>query len=103
MREKSPSSEKLDVDKLVCYGCCHSSGLDSFPGIPSGERPCQFCIRNKMREDPPLVAKWYDGSDPVYVPMDCYQSLDMHEQWSRRIRNERGEPGFIRYRNGILP
>lgn len=64
-----------------CYGCAHSSaGEDK----PSGERPCGFCVRNPERKDPPVVDKWYDGSAPVAVPMDCYHSVDMVnqiEQW----------------------
>lgn len=71
---------------LVCYGCSHSAcymtytddtlveGTD-FPGMPSGERPCCFCIRNINRGFE--VDKWYDQSEPIKVPMDCYHSYDM--------------------------
>lgn len=74
---------------LVCYGCSHSvaymtytdgtlvEGAD-FPGLPSGERPCCFCIRNIGRGME--VDKWYDQSEPVKVPMDCYHSVDMLKQ-----------------------
>lgn len=39
---------------LVCYGCGHSAAMVPYPGRPSGERPCLFCIRNPeqfMREE----------------------------------------------------
>lgn len=85
---------------LICYGCSHSAayclhnngelveGTD-FPGRPSGERPCFFCIRNITREEwqedftkmqGERLEVWYDGSFPVKVPMDCYHSVDMIEQ-----------------------
>jgi hypothetical protein len=77
---------------LVCYGCAHSAaycewsgtkkvveGTD-FPGMPSGERPCHFCIRNAKREEGIQIDKWYDQSEPLKVPMDCYYSIDMHTQ-----------------------
>lgn len=71
-----------DVERLTCYGCAHSAAGDPWPGRPSGERPCGFCIRNRevfaYLGDTPR--KWYDGSSPVSVPMDCYHSLDMKKQ-----------------------
>lgn len=44
---------------LFCCGCAHSASRlvlaatdgDVFPGHPSGERPCCFCVRNPDRED----------------------------------------------------
>lgn len=91
------------MDKnLTCYGCGHCVGGMKFPGAPSGERPCAFCIRNPEREkqlheakkkvpewfvhksgDPNFNAyegRWYDGSPAVKVPMDCYQPIDMMDQ-----------------------
>lgn len=76
VRERDPA--------LFCYGCAHSAASEPFPGRPSGERPCCFCIRNPAAGYE--VAKWYDGSPPVEVPMDCYHSIDMMRQireWQR--------------------
>lgn len=86
-------------NKLFCYGCCHSSADDPFPGKPSGERPCCFCTRNNQREEwlkeakkahpdwfedggkvNPYNGHWYDGNIAVKCPMDCYHSLDMLDQ-----------------------
>jgi hypothetical protein len=74
------------MSDAFCHGCAHSAAGAEFPGQPSGERPCCFCVRNSKREDPPIVAVWYDGSAPVKIPMDCYHSIDMKEQmglWSQ--------------------
>lgn len=74
---------------LVCSGCSHSAGMEPFPGIPSGERPCFFCLRNTQRDAWQADFKkrhgteltvWYDGSAPVSIPMDAYHSVDMIEQ-----------------------
>lgn len=82
---------------LFCYGCAHSAASADFPGHPSGERPCGFCVRNPEHEEqiaeleekraryvaehpdanPRSLVSWYDGSPPIKVPMDCYQSVDM--------------------------
>lgn len=35
-----------DGAPLVCHGCAHSAADEPYPGRPSGERPCAFCIRN---------------------------------------------------------
>ena len=80
------SDERLD--NLHCFGCAHSAASASYPGHPSGERPCCFCIRNPDREawqkgGGPVVDKWYDGSAPFQTPMDCYQTMDMQEQWRK--------------------
>ena len=70
--------------KLFCFGCAHSSARHKFPGKPSGERPCVFCVRNpklpKKVEDY-IVNCWYDGSKALKLPMDCYHSLDMKLQF----------------------
>lgn len=83
---------KITKDKnLVCYGCCHSGANDTFPGSPSGERPCFFCIRNPKLEKKLKIKKWYNGTPPVRIPMDCYHSLDMHEQsrtWEAKLNTE---------------
>lgn len=71
-----------DRDQLCCYGCAHAAALKPFPGEPSGERPCQFCIRNPREpyKGDEGIKTWYDGSEPVSVPMDCYHSLAMSDQ-----------------------
>lgn len=66
--------------KLFCYGCAHCAANAKFPSGPSGERPCCFCIRNPKLEKEPKIKTWYNGSEPVKVPMDCYMSLDMSRQ-----------------------
>ena len=71
----------FDRKQLHCYGCGHSAAGEKFPGKPSGERPCCFCIRNP--EAGYEVKVWYDGSEPVRVPMDCYITMDMSEQMNR--------------------
>ena len=76
----STAIDFFNLDDLHCYGCAHSASGRGYPGRPSGERPCCFCIRNKNREEPPIVSAWYDGSKPFSVPMDCYHSLDMKKQ-----------------------
>lgn len=69
---------------LICYGCAHSMGCGQegadFPGLPSGERPCHFCIRNAKRDLGLQLTTWYDGTPAVKVPMDCYQTIDMINQ-----------------------
>lgn len=77
---------------LFCYGCAHSAASYPFPSFPSGERPCGFCIRNpEVTEEQPVdpgygegyKPTWYDGSEPVRVPMDCYHTVDMKQQMQR--------------------
>lgn len=81
---------KLDPDSLFCYGCAHSGAGDPFPGRPSGERPCCFCVRNptwrQQQASDTAVTKWYDQSEPVSIPMDCYHSLDMNKQYAVWIK-----------------
>lgn len=73
------------IEDLHCYGCVHSDVQEIFPSGPSGERPCTFCIRNPWRNLRPddWEATWFDGSEPVSDPMDCYQTIEMREQWTR--------------------
>lgn len=71
----------FDIDRLECYGCARSPATAPWPGSPSGEKACLFCIRNPLHvqcltDD----HRWGDGSKPVGVPMDCYQTLDMESQ-----------------------
>jgi hypothetical protein len=37
--------------ELPCSGCAHSAAGVEYPGHPSGERPCAFCIRNPWTGD----------------------------------------------------
>jgi len=68
-------------ENRICFGCAHAAAIAPFPGRPSGERPCHFCKRNPDWSNCRLRT-WYDGSEPVSIPMDCYTSLDMHNQVS---------------------
>lgn len=71
----------FNQEDLRCYGCAHSSASDPWPGRPSGERPCQFCIRNPLHvQNVDDEHTWYDGSQPVSIPMDAYQTPDMRLQ-----------------------
>jgi hypothetical protein len=78
--------------KLTCHGCCHETAEKCRImniHLPSGERPCCFCIRNPDRNF--KVKVWYDGSLPVKIPMDCYLPLDMQNQimqWDEERRQK---------------
>lgn len=85
-----PYADRLYVSQLACYGCAHAACDEPFPGQPSGERPCHFCVRNRELEDPPVVTKWYDQSDPVRIPMDCYTTMDMRDQYARWLKDAAG-------------
>lgn len=88
---------QLAAPELPCSGCAHSASSVAYPGHPSGERPCAFCVRNPERQDPPIVDKWYDQSEPVKVPMDCYQTIDMkrqHERWYKATHEKGREEGI---------
>lgn len=72
----------FDESRLCCYGCAHSAAGQPWPGAPSGERPCGFCIRNPLQHLEDEEAQvWYDGTEPVSVPMDCYSTIDMRMQF----------------------
>lgn len=79
----------FDLEHLKCYGCAHSAVVLPWPGGPSGERPCQFCIRNPLSRwpDEDDEHRWYDGSEPLSLPMDCYQPPDMVSQVDIWIRS----------------
>lgn len=85
-------SAVFDVEKLVCYGCAHSAAGEPWPSQPSGERPCQFCIRNRTWHlSEPESHRWYDGTEPIAVPMDAYQTLEMRQQnavWHDTAKND---------------
>lgn len=81
---------------LVCHGCAHSAGGNvPYPGRPSGERPCCFCVRNvqlqnqlaEYRKDPRMThfhegvygvtfTPRYDNKRVSKVPLDCYIATD---------------------------
>lgn len=97
---KRVASDHLDDPDLTCHGCAHSSALAPAPGRPSGERPCQSCVRNPERDDPegvmvgdivvddrgnarcfdPTAGFSYNGSPYVCWPMDNYVTLDRSRQ-----------------------
>lgn len=79
-----------DGGPLVCYGCAHSLGGESYPSGPSGERPCLFCIRHtnqaariseladiraRLAPDKPYTAR-YDNGPTRKEPADQYISTD---------------------------
>lgn len=79
-----------------CAGCAHSVASEPYPGMPSGERPCGFCVRNPTL---PLdgVADWFGDQGPTWyggetppfqTPMDCYIATDRLVQ--QRIFDELG-------------
>lgn len=81
----------LKDEHLQCYGCAHSAADTPYPSAPSGERPCSFCVRNRVlrkeRAAPPsnyvkgFVPTWYDGTPPTKLPLDAYITADrMDEQ-----------------------
>lgn len=109
MRE-SGAAGNFDLSRLFCYGCAHSAASQPFPGRPSGERPCMFCIRNPGREraqqefearDGRRLLEWYDGSPIAFYPMDAYMTLDMNEQVDRWERKAKGEPDWNEPRGGV--
>ena len=106
----SVSLEHFDVKKLFCYGCGHDASGSDFPGKPSGERPCFFCIRNPDREEwqkdqvkrhGQELREWYDNSPIAFYPIDCYQTMDMSEQQERWERRAKGESDWNSPRGGL--
>lgn len=86
-----------DGGPLVCHGCAHSAGGRPYPGFPSGERPCCFCIRNVQLNEmiadarqnlPDMGAHFseqaygktftprYDNGPVEKLPLDCYIATD---------------------------
>jgi hypothetical protein len=82
----------LDESRLCCYGCSYSVVGEPWPGVPSYERPCGFCIRNPLQHlSNPDDHTWYDNSEPISVPMDCYETMDMRLQvveWVKIAKKE---------------
>lgn len=73
----------------ACSGCAHSAASEPYPGRPSGERPCGFCVRNPELDATTGLAAWfgdrgplwYDGETPPFrTPMDCYIATDRAQQ-----------------------
>lgn len=89
--------QMFNLKDLHCYGCAHSAGIHEYPGRPSGERPCHFCVRNKevQKEEDTTVNCWYDGSEPVSIPMDCYHSIDMKNQFEK-LESDKANVNFIK-------
>jgi hypothetical protein len=92
-----------DTTNLFCFGCAHSAADIDFPGGPSGERPCFFCVRNPNREKWQAdfkkrhggeLKEWYDNTPIAFYPMDVYQTLDMKEQIDRWVRKAQGDPNW---------
>lgn len=108
-RTESPNVQRMDVSALHCYGCAHSAASEPPPGRPSGERPCQACVRNPERpweaeresqgdaairvDDQgnarcfdPWEGTAYNGMPMVHHPMDRYVTLDQRDQedWAER-------------------
>lgn len=105
---------------LTCYGCAHSAAHWNnnqetlYPGMPSGERPCCFCIRNVRYEEiqkdmheryGSFFNKWYDQSPLIEFPMDAYNSLDMHlqiNQWLDDKTIQKENEDLIKENNDLL-
>lgn len=79
---------KLAASERPCSGCAHSASGIPYPGHPSGERPCCFCVRNPELARTSDVCRdsdgngvWYDGKTPAYkTPMDNYIATDRLQQ-----------------------
>lgn len=79
--------------ELPCHGCAHSASGAPFPGHPSGERPCGFCVRNPELGDGEVAEwfgergpRWYGGElEPFKTPMDCYIATDRLQEERRFI------------------
>jgi hypothetical protein len=103
MASESPALHHFKIEDLHCYGCAHSASSEPYPGKPSGERPCCFCLRNPEREkwakgetterstelkdnkgNPrdfnPFAGNLYNGAPALYNPMDNYITLDHQNQ-----------------------
>lgn len=112
-RLPSRNVEGMDVSALTCYGCAHSIAASRPPSGPSGERPCQACVRNPERpweaereshgdaairvDDQgnarcfdPWEGTAYNGMPMVHHPMDRYVTLDSRDQEDWIERN----PGY---------
>lgn len=107
---RKTASDMFDIKKLFCYGCSHCASDGKFPGGPSGERPCFFCVRNPDREKWQKdfkkrhgheLKQWYDGSPICFYPMDAYTPIDMQEQMDRWERRAKGESTWNEPKGGV--
>lgn len=120
--EADPVQDYHNADLLVdsqlpCSGCAHSASGAPFPGHPSGERPCCFCVRNpqanpdllhpaggdfsecgefgkRAKQAGPHDGIWYGGTPAYRTPMDNYIATDRLTQqkiFDQLDRIERGE------------
>lgn len=122
----SPRSEAKAADPhLPCDGCAHSASGAPFPGHPSGERPCSFCVRNPNGPNPDILFPsgdivdaplevssyvnrvrqykgkrgegiWYDGTPAYKTPMDCYIATDRFQQQKIFDQLDRVETGDLK-------
>lgn len=100
---------KLSDPKRPCHGCAHSAAGAKFPGHPSGERPCCFCVRNPDGINTQALGSdkgvWYDGRTEAFkTPMDCYISTDRLFQsqiFDELERIERGDTRVARREKGF--
>jgi hypothetical protein len=84
----------FDLEHLHCYACAHSDAHAVWPGRPSGDRPCHFCVRNPLHvQNLSDDHEWFDGTAPISVPMDCYCSSDMRVQYGEWLEeaNDAGQ------------
>lgn len=109
-RQSDPAPPKqvavapIDAYMRPCTGCAHSASGAPFPGHPSGERPCCFCVRNPgadpsvLHPDPDFEGEtpyterlkryradpdggvWYGGTPAWKTPMDNYIATDRLQQ-----------------------
>lgn len=79
------AAENKGVQPLACHGCAHSAANAPYPGSPSGERPCMFCVRNpnqardlaRVRHYAPnFVSPRYDNQPVSQIPADQYIATD---------------------------
>lgn len=86
-QKRSPRNQIIpyQIVELPCHGCAHSSSGSPYPGRPSGERPCMFCVRNPnqetdlklvQRRSPGFVSPRYDNKPVSTIPADQYIATD---------------------------
>jgi hypothetical protein len=65
---KSFSRSNLHIGDLQCYGCSHQVSGSKYPGAPSGESACTYCVRAWKHgyNQHPLDKDWYTTMDSMY-------------------------------------
>jgi len=110
IKQTGTAAHAEDIPHLFCFGCSHCDGVAKFPGRPSGERPCFFCVRNPEREKwqsdfkhshGKMLLEWYDGTPICFYPMDAYQPIDMIEQQERWEKKAKGDPNWNEPEGGL--